>query len=118
MPNPGGHDLYWVFADTGVHLCADWTRMADMRYFLQLLLALSFLLYSVWVPAASLRHCCPERDCPATQCADLGCAQGQSPQAPLAELSLAPPNLAASAVPARPVAALPAPVAEVWTPPD
>lgn len=89
-----------------------------MRYFLRPLLALFFLLYSTWVPAAALHSCCPERPCPVTQCADLGCAQAQAPQAPLAQLPQSLPLVSASAVAGRPVSALPAPVAEIWTPPD
>lgn len=89
-----------------------------MHTFLRLLLAVTLLLYSAWVPAASLHSCCAEHDCPVTQCAAMGCAQAQF--APMLAGTPPPtlPAVSAGAVWSRPVVARAAPVAEIWTPPD
>jgi hypothetical protein len=88
-----------------------------MRHLRHILLALVFLLQTSFALAESVRTCCGDDICPVAQCAAMGCVPAPAPIAPARALTL-PAIAAGPAYAPAPVAPLPAPVKEVWTPPD
>jgi hypothetical protein len=88
-----------------------------MRRFSLFLLALVFMLHTTLVLAAPRCTNCPDIDCPAGQCMDIGCAPAAMPAALAAPATPAPLPAAAPATPYA-SAVLPAPLHEIWTPPD
>jgi hypothetical protein len=88
-----------------------------MRRLVSFLLAMVFLLHTTMVLAAPVCTPCPELECPVSACADMGCLPSVVPGAPSAA---AQPGIAPAVLPAPlyASAARPAPLHEIWTPPD
>lgn len=90
-----------------------------MRLFKYFLLIAVFVLHSVAGAAASVHTCCGGGmdDCTVVQCAAMGC-MAQQPPAHLARPLPALPLLKQPAPDGAVQAPLPAPVQEIWCPPD
>ena len=90
-----------------------------MALFKILLLIVFFVLHAVAGAAESVHTCCGGgmEDCTVVQCATMGCLAQQPPvhtASPLPPLPILKQPAPAGAIPAL----LPAPVQEIWCPPD
>lgn len=89
-----------------------------MRHLRHILLALVFLLQTSFALAGSVRTCCEDAICPVTQCAAMACLVTPAPAIASDGVLTLPVIAAASVYAPASVPPLPAPVKEVWTPPD
>ncbi len=87
-----------------------------MTFLRILLLATLFAMHALG-RAADTGTCCLGADCPQSQCADMGCTPNGPVFAAGHRTVVWPPGAAVEYV-RTPLALLPAPVAEIWTPPD